>query len=442
MTINSLSSPSSIRRPRLAIALGDPAGIGIEVVLKALADPDLTADCAITLIGSRQRLQNCHEMLASVRCQGLETQVPGVRGQASDTGTAPKTWNLEPKTWNLKPETWNLKPETWNLKPETWNLKPETWNLKPETWNLTPETWNLKPGTWNLKPDTCSPPETWNLKPKILDIELDTETERQIQIGSGNAASGRASFVYLEQAIAHTLAGEFDAIVTAPIAKSAWAAAGHHYPGQTELLAERSGVQQVGMLFVARSPHTGWTLRTLLATTHIPLRQVADTLTPDLMTSKLELLLASLEQDFGITTPHVAIAGLNPHSGEQGQLGREEQDWLIPWLEATRQRYPQIRLDGPVPPDTLWVKPGQAWHHTGQGADAYLALYHDQGLIPVKLLAFDRAVNTSIGLPFVRTSPDHGTAFDIAGKGCADASSMKAAIQLAVEMVQYRLREL
>jgi 4-hydroxythreonine-4-phosphate dehydrogenase len=125
-----------------------------------------------------------------------------------------------------------------------------------------------------------------------------------------------------------------------------------------------------------------------------------------------------------------------------GQLGTEEIDWLIPWLKAERQKRPHLQLEGPIPPDTMWVKPGQAWYgncDVKNIADAYLALYHDQGLIPVKLMAFDRAVNTTIGLPFVRTSPDHGTAFDIAGKGIADATSMKAAIKLAVELVKQRL---
>lgn len=283
----------------------------------------------------------------------------------------------------------------------------------------------------------------------VYNLELDPETEGTIEFGVGNEASGAASFVYLETAIAHTLAGRFDGIVTGPIAKSAWAAADYHYPGQTELLAEKSTSKQYGMLFVARSPHTNWVLRTLLASTHIPLRKVADTLTPALMTDKLELLLACLKQDFGVVAPRIAISGLNPHSGEQGQLGQEEQDWLIPWLDAMRTAHPSVILEGPVPPDTLWVKAGQAWYgsqfqpnhavNPQNLPDAYIALYHDQGLIPVKLMAFDLAVNTSIGLPFVRTSPDHGTAFDIAGKGIADASSMKAALRLAVEMVQHRL---
>lgn len=343
-------------RPRLAITLGDPAGIGPEVVLKALADPEVIRDCDITVVGSRALLEESYNR--------LRQQVKTLADPA-----------------------------------------------------------------------------------ELAIMDVGGETEGKITIGEGNAASGAASFAYMETAIARTLAGEFQGIVTGPIAKSAWKAAGHHYPGQTELLAERAGVERFGMLFVARSPHTGWTLRTLLATTHIPLRQVADALSPQLMTSKLDLLVECLQEDFGIEKGRIAIAGLNPHSGEQGQLGREELDWLIPWLEQERQRRPSLQLDGPIPPDTMWVKPGQAWYALGaskpreiqNAADGYLALYHDQGLIPVKLMAFDRAVNTSIGLSFIRTSPDHGTAFDIAGKGIADATSMVAALQFATELAYRRV---
>ena len=355
------------QRLRLALTLGDPAGVGPEVILKALADVETwqtqPLPCDVTIIGSRSQLVETYNQL------------------------------------------------------------------------------NQKQSTTLAAPDNLS----------VLDV--DPDSAHQIVTGVGNAASGAASFAYMETAIAHTLAGKFHGIVTAPIAKSAWKAAGHDYPGQTELLAQRAGVKRFGMLFVARSPYTGWTLRTLLATTHIPLRQVADTLTPQLLATKLDLLVACLQQDFGLERPRIVIAGLNPHSGEQGQLGHEEQDWLIPWLEQERQNRPNLQLDGPIPPDTMWVKPSRSWYgelgrweDASVGAtrrvaptpstagDAYLALYHDQGLIPVKQLAFDRAVNTSIGLPFIRTSPDHGTAFDIAGIGIADATSMKAALQLAAEL--------
>jgi 4-hydroxythreonine-4-phosphate dehydrogenase len=358
-----LHSPASCLpdiRPQLAIALGDPAGIGTEVALKALRHlASLSAD--VTVIGDRNQLEQTYDLL----CQKI-----------------PAHELAHPKDLSL------------------------------------------------------------------IDVPLEPAIAAQIQMGIGNAASGEASFRYLETAIAHTLAGKFHAIVTAPIAKSAWLAAGHKYPGQTELLAEKAGCDRFGMLFVARSPHTGWTLRTLLATTHIPLQDVPTMLTPDLMTRKLALLIDCLRQDFGLEQPQIAIAGLNPHSGEQGQLGREEQDWMNDWLTEMGDRFPQAKLTGLLPPDTLWVKPGQAWFGTGRGEDktaiaaddAYLALYHDQGLIPVKLMAFDRAVNTTIGLPFIRTSPDHGTAFDIAGQGVADAASFSAAIAFAVELAQQKIK--
>jgi 4-hydroxythreonine-4-phosphate dehydrogenase len=340
-------------RPRLVVTLGDPAGIGSEVILKALADPEVTQNCHLVVVGNVTLLAKSHENISK---------------------------NID--------------------------------------------------NSLNLV--------------DLTDLSIvDITTAGEIITGVGNAASGAASFAYMEYAISRTLAGEFDGIVTGPITKSAWKSAGYNYPGQTELLAERAGIECFGMLFVGRSPFTGWTLRALLATTHIPLCQVSATLTPQLLTNKLDLLVKCLENDFGIKNGRIAIAGLNPHSGEMGQLGTEEIDWLIPWLESERQKRPHLQLEGPIPPDTMWVKPGMAWYGNSpvkNPADAYLALYHDQGLIPVKLMAFDRAVNTTIGLPFVRTSPDHGTAFDIAGKGIADATSMKAAIQLAVELVKRRYK--
>ena len=326
----------------LAVTLGDPAGIGPEVILKALTNLELTKSCNITVVGSRRILENTYQQL-----------------KASQSLVDPEQL-------------------------------------------------------------------------QIVDMDIDSN---KIIPGMGNAGSGEASFAYLETAIARTLAGEFQAIVTGPIAKNCWKAAGHHYPGQTELLAESAGVKRFGMLFVGKSPHSGWTMRTLLATTHIPLREVPETLTPELLSWKLDLFVECLSEHFGISAPRIAISGLNPHSGEDGQLGTEEKDWIVTWLQQMRDRYPQVVLDGPVPPDTLWVKPGQAWFGLANNAhDGYLALYHDQGLIPVKLMAFDRAVNTTIGLPFIRTSPDHGTAFDIVGKGVANAASMEAALNLGAEL--------
>lgn len=348
--INS-SDSSSNPLPRLAIPLGDPAGIGPEVVIKAVRNPALTTTAHITLVGDRSFFYRTLEQL----------------------------------------------------------------DLSAEQLQLLQAMPLVEPAT------------------EITDLS-------HIVPGQPSAISGAASFQWLSRAIAGALASEFDAIVTAPIAKSVWHAAGHFYQGQTEVLAERARVERFGMMFAARSPHTGWQLRCLLATTHIPLRQVCSTLTPELLTRKLELLVSCLQQDFGVPYPHIAIAGLNPHSGEAGKLGTEEEEWLLPWLAQMRETWPQVQLAGPVPPDTLWVSAGRAWYEdaTASPYDAYLALYHDQGLIPVKLLAFDLAVNTTIGLPFVRTSPDHGTAFDIAGQGIARPESMTAAIELAIALVHHR----
>ena len=268
------------------------------------------------------------------------------------------------------------------------------------------------------------------------------DPDEAIEWGQGSPVTGDLSFKYLDAAIQKTLEGKFSGIVTAPIAKIHWHEAGHFYPGQTEVLAQKTNTDRYGMAFIGRSPYTGWTLRSLLATTHIPLADVPTALTPELMDLKLDLLLESLRNDFGIEQPYVAIAGLNPHSGENGKLGKEEITWMNDWLEQAQAKYPQAQLSGLYPPDTMWIKAGKAWYGKPEfipAADAYLALYHDQGLIPVKLMAFDYAINTTVGLPFIRTSPDHGTAFDIAGQGIANPTSTKEAIALASKISMNRL---
>jgi 4-hydroxythreonine-4-phosphate dehydrogenase len=280
--------------------------------------------------------------------------------------------------------------------------------------------------------------ERWLIHPVEPVIWQDLGTRVSVQPGIGNAQTGEASFRYLQAAIDGALRGDFGAIVTAPIAKSGWQAAGYAYPGQTEVLAERTQSDRPGMLFVARSPHSDWVLRVLLATVHIPLSQVPGMLTPALLTAKLDTLRDSLQRDFGLVGGTLAVAGLNPHAGEGGYLGTEEETWLKPTLATWQAANPAWRVWGPVPPDALWVGAARAWHQGGEAPVAYLALYHDQGLIPVKMLAFDRAVNVTVGLPFVRTSPDHGTAFDIAGRGIADPSSTIAAIQWAIELTAQR----
>ena len=276
----------------------------------------------------------------------------------------------------------------------------------------------------------CSPEAL--VDPANLDV-LDLPLEQPLEPGQPSASSGDASFHWLSAAVEQVQSGHCQALVTAPIAKHAWHAAGHRYPGQTERLAELAGVAEASMLFTARSLNNGWRLNTLLATTHIPLAEVPSRLDATRITRKLDVLLAFCQRF--TAEPRLAVAGLNPHAGEAGQLGREESDWLIPALEHWKQQHPKVALDGPLPPDTCWLEAGRAWQGLDQdAAHGYLALYHDQGLIPVKLLAFDQAVNTSLGLPFLRTSPDHGTGFRIAGRGIARAESMRAALETALEL--------
>jgi len=267
---------------------------------------------------------------------------------------------------------------------------------------------------------------------------LDRPLGAPIQPGCRDANAGAASFAWLSAATALVQQGSCSALVTAPIAKASWHAAGHRYPGQTERLAELAGVETASMLFTALAPGGHWRLNTLLATTHIPLAEVPSRLNAALVEQQLEVLL-SFCQRFR-PDPRLVVAGLNPHAGEAGQLGREELDWLVPSLERWRRRHPQVRLEGPLSPDSCWLEAAAAWRGAAQGPDGYLALYHDQGLIPVKLLAFDAAVNTTLGLPFLRTSPDHGTAFAIAGRGLARPESMVAAITTALELSAPALR--
>ena len=261
----------------------------------------------------------------------------------------------------------------------------------------------------------------------IIDVPLDA----RVTPGCSDAAAGAAGFHWLTRAVERVMTGG-GALITAPIAKANWHAAGFHYPGQTERLAELAGVTEASMLFTARAPHGRWRFNTLLATTHIPLAAVPSTLSASLVERKLDVLLTFCRRFQ--PQPRLMVAGLNPHAGEAGNLGVEERDWLEPALESWRQRNPCVTLRGPLPPDSCWLEAGDAWQGRSEGPDGFLALYHDQGLIPVKLLAFDAAVNTSLGLPFLRTSPDHGTGFDIAGQGVARACSMAAAIEAAWEL--------
>jgi 4-hydroxythreonine-4-phosphate dehydrogenase len=240
--------------------------------------------------------------------------------------------------------------------------------------------------------------------------------------GAPDERTGAAQVGYLEAAVAAAGRGELAAIVTAPISKTWARRAGFAFPGHTEMLASRLGARDVVMLFV------GPRLKVALATVHVALAEVARTLTTAGLRTTIELVARSLVRDFAIDAPRIGVVGLNPHAGEGGLLGAEDRDVIAPALGAL----PPARLTGPLVPDAAFRALAGGSH------DALIAMYHDQGLIPVKLIDFDEAVNVTLGLPIVRTSPDHGTAYDIAGTGTARPISMQRALQVAIEMAARR----
>jgi 4-hydroxythreonine-4-phosphate dehydrogenase len=244
-----------------------------------------------------------------------------------------------------------------------------------------------------------------------------------LRIGEVSAAAGRAAYETIVRAVSDARAGRVDAIATAPINKAAFQRAGLQWKGHTDLLAHLCGVSRVAMMFHALE------LNVVLATVHVPLRDVPELLTQAMVEDLLALTAESLPQ-FGIQRPRIAVAGLNPHAGEDGLLGAEDQQVLAPAIEAARTR--GLNVSGPWPADTVFGRAARGEF------DVVLACYHDQGLIPVKLLAFGRAVNVTLGLPIIRTSVDHGTAFDIAGRGVADAGSMVEAVLLAARLARAR----
>jgi 4-hydroxythreonine-4-phosphate dehydrogenase len=248
----------------------------------------------------------------------------------------------------------------------------------------------------------------------------------EVAPGRPNVTGGRAQLAYLEAATDAALAGDIAALVTAPISKDWIARAGFVHPGHTEYLAERAGTTDFAMMLA------GPRLRVVLATTHLALRDVPAVLQPRDVARAAFLAADSLRRHLGVARPRIAVAGLNPHAGEAGRFGDEETRIVVPGIALARARLAaagvEAEVSGPGVPDAVFRQAALG------GYDAVVALYHDQGLIPVKLLHFDDAVNVTLGLPFVRTSPDHGTAYDIAGQGVARADSFLAALDLAVHM--------
>ncbi len=246
------------------------------------------------------------------------------------------------------------------------------------------------------------------------------------RLGRPSAEAGRASMRFCEEAISDANDGIIDAVVTAPINKTAWEMAGYPFPGHTELLAAACKTRHVTMMFVAGP------LRVALASVHQALFELRNSFTIGLVFQPIDLLHQALRDWFGITAPKIAVAALNPHAGENGRFGDDEIRVIQPAIDMAINA--GIRAVGPLPADTLF------WRAVQGQFDGVVAMYHDQALIPVKLAAFDSAVNVTLGLPIIRTSPDHGTAYDIVGKNKADPGSMKAAIHLAVDLALKRRR--
>ncbi len=249
--------------------------------------------------------------------------------------------------------------------------------------------------------------------------------------GTPTDATGRAQVAYLEAAVADARDGKLDALVTAPIHKASCLAAGFAFPGHTEFLQARLGAAAVTMMFA------GPRMRVSLATIHHALAEVPRVLSAEAIAVAIAQTAESLVADFGVAEPRIAVAGLNPHAGEQGHFGDDETRVIVPAIDAARARLAAAGLAatlyGPCVPDAVFRD------HLDGRFDAVVAMYHDQGLIPVKLIDFDLAVNVTLGLPIVRTSPDHGVAYDIAGKRRARPTSFAAALRLARELTARRL---
>ncbi len=323
--------------PRIGITMGDPAGIGPEIIVKALSTPEPFSRCRPIIFGHPPLF---HRLIAQLKLP-LRLQI------ADDPAACDATAGAVP---------------------------------------IVP-----------ILPDRVAPPP-----------------------GRVSAAGGRLAAAAIERATAWALAGDLEAITTAPIHKVGLAKAGYRFEGHTEFLADLTGAPAVGMMMV------GGGLRIMLVTTHVSIRKLPGRLTTQRVLTAIRLTHRALRDWFDLPAPKIGVAGLNPHASDSGRFGDEEARLIAPAI--ARARRAGINATGPYPADTLFYRA-----RTG-AFDATVAIYHDQALIPIKLLAFGRAVNLTVGLPFVRTSVDHGTAYDIAGKGVADPGSLLEALALAAEL--------
>lgn len=325
-------------RPTIAITMGDPAGIGPEVVVKALTDPVLRQRARFVIYGMNELLS-----------------------YAADLAEHDVFW-------------------------------------------------------W--RDSIKGPPRHYTHD--VVVVDYDEYAMLHTDARGPTKQAGEASMRFCVDAIEAAMRGYVDGVVTAPIAKESWHLAGYKYPGHTELFAERTHAKQFAMMFA------GGPIRVVLATVHVPLMAVWNVLNIGAIFRPIELVHKALVEWFDIPHPRIAVCGLNPHAGENGAFGDEEARLIKPAMLMARDQ--GISVSGPHPGDTVFIAARDGRY------DAVVAMYHDQGLIPVKLLGFEQSVNLTLGLPIIRTSPDHGTAFDIVWRNRANASSMRAAISMAIDL--------
>ena len=258
----------------------------------------------------------------------------------------------------------------------------------------------------------------------IMDLmDLKNIRIKRLKIGKVNRMAAEAAVEYIGKAVSLARKGEIDALVTAPVNKEGLKKAGFRFLGHTELLAHLTRTKNYAMMLV------GGPLKVILVTTHLPLSKVSSSLSRERIYQTIRLAWENMRY-FGIGEPRIGVAGLNPHAGEEGLFGREEKRSIIPAVEKAKKK--GMKVEGPIPPDTIF-------HRALKGEfDCVIGMYHDQGLIPLKMLAFERGVNITLGLPIIRTSVDHGTAYEIAGKGMANPQSLIEAIKVAAQLVKAR----
>jgi len=329
-------------QPVIGITMGDPVGVGPELICQALADSAIYQYCRPMVIGDTGVLAAVQQVM------GLDQTITAIEAPAAVT---------------------------------------------------------YEPGRINV-------------------LNISRLNAEQISWGHPTPATSQAMIDYITTGIDKALAGDISALVTGPINKTAMKMAKSRFHGHTELIAHRTGAARYAMMMAGRR------LRIVLVTIHIPLRQVPQDLSQDRVLETIKITDDSLKERFGIAKPRIAVAGLNPHAGEGDMFGTEESGCITP---AVQQAVSQgILAEGPFPPDTLFC------HAVDGPYDAVVCMYHDQGLIPFKMIHFSDGINTTLGLPIIRTSVDHGTAYDIAGKGIADPGSLKAAIRIAADQAIHR----